>query len=88
VTAVFTITFGLLILAGLLTTVRLVRGPRTLDRILAVDVLVVFIIAGFAVGMAATQRATTIPLLASVALLSFVGTITAVRLAERREQHR
>ncbi|KID28326.1 monovalent cation/H+ antiporter complex subunit F [Prauserella rugosa] len=85
---VFAITFGLLGLAGLLTLVRIVRGPRTLDRILAVDVLVVLIVAGTAVGMAMSLRGIYIALIVVVALLGFVGTISVVRLVERREEYR
>ncbi|MEU6644322.1 monovalent cation/H+ antiporter complex subunit F [Saccharomonospora sp. NPDC046836] len=85
---VFAITFGLLAIAGLLTLVRLVRGPRTLDRVLAIDVLVVLIVAGTAVGMAMSLRGIYIALLVAVALLGFVGSISVVRLVERREEHR
>ncbi|MFC4002428.1 monovalent cation/H+ antiporter complex subunit F [Prauserella oleivorans] len=87
-TIVFGITFGLLGLAGLLTLIRLVRGPRTLDRILAVDVLVVLIVAGTSVGMAMSLRGIYIALIVVVALLGFVGTISVVRLVERREEYR
>ncbi|MBB3665314.1 MULTISPECIES: monovalent cation/H+ antiporter complex subunit F [Prauserella salsuginis group] len=85
---VFAITFGLLAVAGLLTLLRIVRGPRTLDRILAVDVLVVLIVAGTAVGMAMSSRGIYIALIVVVALLGFVGTISVVRLVERREEYR
>lgn len=87
-TTVFVITFGLLGLAMLLTLVRLVRGPRTLDRILAIDVLVVLIVAGVAVEMGVSLRGMNISLLIAVALLGFVASICAVRLAENREEHR
>lgn len=87
-TIVFAITFGLLVLAGVLTFVRLLRGPRTLDRILAIDVLVVLIVAGAAVGMAVSGDGLNIALLIAVALLGFVGSISAVRLAEGRKEHR
>lgn len=86
--AVFTITFALLSLAGLLTLLRVVRGPRTLDRILAVDVLVVLIVAGTSVGMAMSLRGIYIALIVVVALLGFLGTISVVRLVERREEYR
>jgi multicomponent Na+:H+ antiporter subunit F len=88
VTVVYWITFGLLSLAALLTAVRLVTGPRTLDRVMAVDVLVVLIVAGVAVDAAASGRGTNIALLVCVALLGFVGSIGVVRLAEGREEHR
>ncbi|MCP3804370.1 monovalent cation/H+ antiporter complex subunit F [Allokutzneria sp. A3M-2-11 16] len=85
---VFTITFGLLVLAGMLTLVRLVRGPRTLDRVLAVDVLVVLIACGVAVEMAQSGRAMNIALLLAITLLGFLGSIGAVRLIEGRKDQR
>lgn len=87
-TIVFGITFGLLALAGLLTLIRLVRGPRTLDRVLAGDVLVVLLVAGMSVGMAVSMRGVYIALIVVVALLAFIGTISVVRLVERREEYR
>lgn len=87
-TVVFVITFTLLTIAGMLTLYRLARGPRTLDRILATDLLVVLILAGVATGIAASLREMNIALLVSVALLGFIGTISAVRLVEERKEHR
>lgn len=87
-TVVFAIVLAMLCAAGALTLVRLLRGPDTLDRICALDVLVVLIVAGAAVYVAYFQDGTNIPLLAAVALLGFVGTATAARLVERRERHR
>ncbi len=87
-TTVFTITLVLLCAAGFLTLVRLLLGPSTLDRIVAVDVFVILIVAGTAVYVAAYRDGSNIPLLAAVALLGFVGSATAARLAERRERHR
>lgn len=87
-TTVFTITLLLLCAAGFLTVVRLLLGPSTLDRIVAVDVFVILIVAGTAVYVAAYRDGSNIPLLAAVALLGFVASATAARLAERRERHR
>lgn len=87
-TAVFTITLVLLCAAGFLTLVRLLVGPSTLDRIVAVDVFVILIVAGAAVYVAVYRDGSNLPLLAAVALLGFVGSATAARLAERRERHR
>ncbi|WP_116048904.1 monovalent cation/H+ antiporter complex subunit F [Amycolatopsis palatopharyngis] len=86
-TVVFAITFGLLSAAGVLVVLRLARGPRTLDRILALDVLLVLIIAGVAVGIASSQRGFNTALLITVALLAFVGSIAAIRLVERWEEY-
>ncbi|WP_103383611.1 monovalent cation/H+ antiporter complex subunit F [Pseudonocardia dioxanivorans] len=87
-TVVFTLTLAMLAAAGLLTTLRLLRGPTTLDRITALDVLVVVIVCGGAVYVAVNRDSSNIPLLAAVALIGFVGSATAARLVERRERHR
>ncbi|SFB23309.1 multisubunit sodium/proton antiporter, MrpF subunit [Amycolatopsis marina] len=87
-TVVFTITFGLLSAAGVLAILRLAKGPRTLDRILALDVLLVLIVAGVAVGIASSLKGFNIALLITVALLAFVGSIAAIRLVERWEEYR
>lgn len=85
---VYLIVLGMLVLAGLLTLVRLFRGPDTLDRIAALDVFVVLIIASTAVYVAFFRDGSNIPLLVAFALVAFVGSATAARLAERREWHR
>lgn len=87
-TVVFAITLGLLVLAGVLTLARLLLGPSTLDRILAVDVLVMLIAAGVAVELGISSSGANLALLVAVVLLGFVGSVAAVRLAERRESHR
>lgn len=87
-TVVFTITLVLLCAAGFLTLVRLLLGPSTLDRIAALDVFLILIVAATAVYIAAYRDGSNIPLLVAVALLGFVGSATAARLAERRERHR
>lgn len=87
-TAVIAVVLGLLAAAGAMAAVRLVRGPATLDRIAALDVLLVVGVAATGVYVAYHRDASNIPLLAAVALVGFVGTATAARLAERREHHR
>ena len=87
-TVVFVVVLALLCAAGGLTVVRLLRGPDTLDRIAALDVFVILIVAAAAVYVAIYRDGSNIPLLAAVALIGFVGSATATRLAERRERHR
>jgi multicomponent Na+:H+ antiporter subunit F len=88
VTVVFLVVLSLLCLAGAFTLVRLLRGPDTLDRIAALDVFVILIVAAAAVYIAIYRDGSNIPLLAAVALIGFVGSATATRLAERRKGHR
>lgn len=87
-TVVFAIVLAMLSAAGLLTVARILRGPDTLDRVLALDVLVVLVVAGAAVAIAVDADGSLVPLLAGVALVGFVGSATAARLVERRERHR
>jgi multicomponent Na+:H+ antiporter subunit F len=87
VSVVFGVVLGLLCVAGALTLVRLLRGPDTLDRIVALDVFVILIVAAAAVYVAIYRDGSNIPLLAAVALLGFVGSATAARLVERRKGH-
>jgi multicomponent Na+:H+ antiporter subunit F len=75
-------------LGGALTLARLLLGPTTLDRIAALDVFVILIVDAVAVYVAIYRDGSNIPLLAAVALLGFVGSATAARLAERRDRHR
>jgi multicomponent Na+:H+ antiporter subunit F len=87
VTVVFLIVLGMLCAAGALTLARLLRGPETLDRIVALDVFVILIVTAAAVYVAWYADGSNIPLLAAVALIGFVGSVTASRLAERRGRH-
>lgn len=71
-------------LAGALCLYRLVRGPGTPDRIVALDALLIIVVSGIAVGSAADGSGDYLPLLIAVSLLSFVGTVTVARFVERR----
>ena len=83
--AVFVAVLAMLGVAAALTLVRLLRGPSTLDRIVALDVFVVLTVVGTGVYVAAYRDGSNIPLLAAVSLVGFVGSVTAARLAARRE---
>jgi multicomponent Na+:H+ antiporter subunit F len=88
VNALYVVVLVVLAVAGGLTVVRLLRGPDTLDRVVALDVFVVLIVAAAAVYVAFYRDGSNIPLLVAVALIGFVGSATAARLVERRERHR
>jgi len=88
VDTVFTVVLGALGVAGALTLARLLRGPSALDRIVALDVFVVLIVVSAGVYIAYYRDGSNIPLLAAVALVGFVGSAVAARLAVRRERHR
>ncbi|MCK9900870.1 sodium:proton antiporter [Parafrankia colletiae] len=83
-TTVYTITYVLLAAAGMLTVGRLLVGPTDLDRIVALDVLVILITAGVTVEIGMRREGWNIALVAVVALLGFLGSVTAARLVERK----
>ncbi|MEI7033396.1 monovalent cation/H+ antiporter complex subunit F [Streptomyces pratensis] len=83
-TILYGATLAVLAAAGLLTLLRLVRGPLGLDRIMALDVLVTMAIAAIAVGGVARDETTGVPVLVVLALLAFVGSVTAAHLIEKR----
>ena len=86
--ALFVVILGMLGVAAALTLFRLLLGPSTLDRIVALDVFVVLSVIGATVYVAYYRDGSNIPLLAAVALVGFVGSVAAARLAVRRERHR
>ena len=86
--AVFVAVLLMLGAAAALALVRLLLGPSTLDRIVALDVFVVLSVVAAGVYVAYYRDGSNIPLLAAVALVGFVGSVSAARLAVRRERHR
>ena len=64
---------------ALLALVRLALGPSLLDRVVAIDTLLVIISAGLAVYAALQRDPTVVPVLVVVALLAFVGSVAIAR---------
>jgi len=85
---VFVVVLAMLGTAAALALYRLLRGPSTLDRIVALDVYVVLTVVSAGVYVAYYRDGSNIPLLAAVSLVGFVGSASAARLAVRRERHR
>ena len=73
-----------LAVAALLLLARLLIGPSVPDRIVALDTLLQVVVAGIAVGAAATGSSYFLAVLVAVALLGFVGTVVVARFVERR----
>jgi multicomponent Na+:H+ antiporter subunit F len=88
VNVVFPVALTMLGVATALVLFRLIRGPSTLDRIVALDVFVVLTVVAAAMYVAYYRDGSNIPLAAAVALVGFVGSVSAARLAVRRERHR
>jgi len=73
----------LLATATALTLLRIVRGPSTLDRIIATDVLLAIIVTTVAALAAYRRDATALPALVVLSVLGFTGSVSVARFAAR-----
>lgn len=78
-TAVAVIVAVLLGTAATLVVVRMVRGPATLDRLVALDMLVAVIVCGLGAYAAVIRDSSSVPVLVVVALLGFLGSVAVAR---------
>lgn len=70
--------------AAVLALVRLVLGPTVPDRIVALDNLLLIVVAGLATAAATSGNSAFLGVMVAVALLGFVGSVTVGRFVERR----
>lgn len=68
-----------LVVAAVLTLTRIVRGPSVLDRAIALEVMVTILVCALGAEAALTRHTTTLPILVSLSLLGFIGSVAVVR---------
>jgi multicomponent Na+:H+ antiporter subunit F len=78
------ISIGLLSLAAVLATARVVTAPSLADRIIALDLLVVIAMIIIAVDAGRRGTGDFLDVLVVIALLGFVATVSVARFIERR----
>ncbi|GAC53842.1 monovalent cation/H+ antiporter complex subunit F [Gordonia amicalis] len=83
---VWTIVAAMLLLAAVLTTVAILRGPTTLDRLVALDVLIALCMCGLGVWAAYSRDSTVVPAIVALSLVSFVGSVSIARFRVRDDQ--
>lgn len=66
-----------------LVLIKLIRGPSVLNRALASDLLVSTLICAIGAEMVLRRHDSTLPILVSLALLAFVGTVAVARFVAR-----
>ena len=76
------ISLGIIMLSGLLATVRFVRGPHTTDRLIAYDTLTIISISLFGVLAHLTARGMALDVAMIYGLLSFLGVLVVSRHLE------
>lgn len=84
--ALLTVALGVLGLSLLLVTVRFVRGPSTLDRLVSLDAIVGVIMCGLMAHVALTRDSATVPAVVAVSLVGFLGSSTVARFVGRRRE--
>ena len=75
----------LLAIAAVLAAVRAARGPRLIDRIVALDAVLLLIAGGLAAESARGGREYLLPIVVVVALVAFTGTVLVARFIEWRD---
>ena len=71
----------MLIIAAGLALLRAERGPSMLDRTIALDILTSALVGAIALEAAWSRRIDTVPILAVLALVGFIGSVTIARFA-------
>ncbi len=83
--AVTTFAFVAIAVTAALCVASLVRPGRSLaDRIVSLDLLLVMVVSGIAVGAARTRAGTYLDVLVVTSLLGFISTVLVARYIERR----
>lgn len=72
--------------AAALTVVRLLRGPSSLDRVVALDMLVAVAICGLSAYAAFSLDSSPVPAVAALTLLGFVGSVSVARFRVRDDE--
>jgi multicomponent Na+:H+ antiporter subunit F len=79
VTIVWVVSGVMLVAAAAVTMMRLLKGPSTLDRLVAVDTLVAVTMCGVGTWAAFSLDTTVTYGLAVLSLISFVGSVSVAR---------
>ena len=75
----------LLIAAAVITTYRLLAGPGTLDRLVAMDTILAVAMCGLAVWSVYSLDPTIVPAIVALSLISFVGSVSVARFRVKDE---
>lgn len=76
---VFVICAVLLTIGAGFAVIRIEKGPSVLDRALALDIITSSLIIGVALQAAWSRRFVTVPVLAALALVGFVASVSVAR---------
>lgn len=83
--ALVTVVQAMLGIGALLALARAVRGPNLVDRIVALDLVLLLLAGGVAAHGARTGSELYVAVLIAVALVAFTGTVIVARFIEWRD---
>ena len=69
----------LLMASAIITTVRILLGPNTLDRLVALDTLIALSMCSLGVWAAYSLDSTVVPAIVALSLVGFVGSVSVAR---------
>ena len=75
------ISAAMLAMGAILTIIRVEKGPSSLDRIVALDIVSNVLIIAVALDAAVNLRSETVPILAALALVGFISSVAVARFA-------
>ncbi|ORI21399.1 monovalent cation/H+ antiporter complex subunit F [Rhodococcus sp. 1168] len=75
----------LLVAAAIITTYRLLDGPSTLDRLVAMDSILAVSMCGLALWSVYSLDTTIVPAIVALSLVSFIGSVSVARFRVRDE---
>lgn len=85
VMAMVAVSAVMLSIAAVLTVSRMSRGPSSLDRVVAADVLIAVVIATAALDIIINDHGTTLPVMLVLSLLGFAGSVSIARFVADRD---
>ncbi|MCT8160713.1 monovalent cation/H+ antiporter complex subunit F [Pseudoruegeria sp. SHC-113] len=80
--------FVMIVLALVLGFIRLIKGPSLPDRVVALDMMTILIVAFCGLFAVATRDQTFLDVALVMALVGFLATVALARFAERRVRRR
>jgi multicomponent Na+:H+ antiporter subunit F len=81
------LSIGLLLVSIALACLRLVRGPQAADRVIALDLIAVLVVAFLAVYAIDTGNTSYMDVAIAYALVAFLGTVALARFLLRCRRH-
>ena len=85
-TVILALSGALLVVAAALITYRVLAGPTSLDRLIALDALLAIAMCGLAAWAEHSRDTTNVPAVVALALVGFIGSVSVARFRVRDDQ--